>query len=186
MLDKASHPMSETLANLAPALIVATVASALAFLALLISQVPMIRDFGVMLAIGVVVLVAVGIVLPTAVLGIREWKKRSEDRKASIPERIVVWLGGMRAGAAPFLLVASLVLFVAGVAFESSIAIESDPVKWIDQSSQTVDDVGDPGGGHGLLVHPGRAGAGQQRAGPARHRHGLRVLRGRRGRPTRS
>ncbi|MGI9577031.1 MAG: efflux RND transporter permease subunit [Microthrixaceae bacterium] len=142
VLDKASHPMSETLANLAPALIVATVAGALAFLALLISQVPMIRDFGVMLAIGVVVLVIVGIVLPTAVLGIREWKSRSADRKESIPERIVVWLGGMRAGAAPFLLIASVLLFVAGVAFESSIEIESDPVKWIDQSSQTVDDVG--------------------------------------------
>jgi len=34
-----------------------------------------------------------------------------------------------------------VVLFVAGVAFESSISIQSDPVKWIDQSSQTVDDV---------------------------------------------
>jgi len=141
VLDRSSHPMSETLANLAPALIVATVASALAFLALLISQVPMIRDFGLMLAIGVVALVAVGIVLPTSVLGIREWKKQSHDRKPSIAERIVVWLGGLRAGAAPFLLAASVVLFVAGVAFESSISIQSDPVKWIDQSSQTVDDV---------------------------------------------
>ena len=142
VLDKDPHPMAETLANLAPALIVATIAGALAFLALLISQVPMIRDFGVMLAIGVVVLVIVGIVLPTAVLGIREWKKRTKDRENSIPERIVVWLGGMRAGAAPVLLVLSGVFFVAGVAFESSIEIESDPVRWIDQSSQTVKDVG--------------------------------------------
>ncbi len=142
VLDKDPHPMAETLANLAPALIVATIAGALAFLALLISQVPMIRDFGVMLAIGVVVLVIVGIVLPTAILGIREWKKRTKDRENSIPERIVVWLGGMRAGAAPVLLVLSGVLFVAGVAFESSIEIESDPVRWIDQSSQTVKDVG--------------------------------------------
>lgn len=141
VLDKEDHPMSETLSNMVPALIVATIAGALAFLALLISQVPMIRDFGVMLAIGVVALVLVGIVLPTSVLGIREWKRPTEERKASPTETVVVWLGGLRAGAAPVLLVASVLLFVAGVFFESSISIESDPVKWIDQSSQTVADV---------------------------------------------
>lgn len=141
VLDKESHPISETLANLAPALIVATIAGMLAFLALLISQVPMIRDFGVMLAIGVVVLVVVGIVMPSAVLGIREWKSRTAQRGTSIPERIVVWLGGLPAAAALPLLVASVLLFITGVAFESSIRIESDPVRWIDQSSQTVKDV---------------------------------------------
>ena len=141
VLDKPTHPISETLANLAPALIVATVAGMLAFLALLISQVPMIRDFGVMLAVGVMVLVAVGIVLPTAVLGIREWKQRTVQRGTSIPERIVVWLGGLPAKSAVPLLLASVLLFIAGVAFEGSIRIESDPVRWINQSSQTVKDV---------------------------------------------
>lgn len=141
VLDQADHPISQTLANLAPALLVATVAGMLAFLALLISQVPMIRDFGVMLAIGVVILVAVGIVLPAAILGIREWKRPTAKRGTSIPERIVVWLGGLPAASALPLLLASLVLFVAGVTFESSIRIESDPVRWIDQSSQTVKDV---------------------------------------------
>lgn len=141
VLDKETHPMSETLANLSPALIAATISGVLAFLALLISQVPMIRDFGVMLAIGVVVLVIVGIVLPTAILGIREWRRRSTERGASIAERIVVWLGGLPAVSAIPLLIASVALFVVGVAFESSIRIESDPVRWIDQSSQTVADV---------------------------------------------
>ena len=94
-----------------------------------------------MLAIGVVVLVTVGIVLPTAILGIREWKRPTKERGASIAERIVVWLGGLPAVAAVPLLVASVLLFVAGVAFEGSIRIESDPVRWIDQSSQTVKDV---------------------------------------------
>ncbi|MEZ5380760.1 MAG: MMPL family transporter [Microthrixaceae bacterium] len=141
VLAKTDHPMSQSVANLAPALIVATIAGVLAFLALLISQVPMIRDFGVMLAIGVVALVTVGIVLPTSVLGIREWKRPTKERATSIPERIVVWLGGLPAASAVPLLLASVVLFVAGVAFEGSIRIESDPVRWIDQSSQTVKDV---------------------------------------------
>ena len=34
-----------------------------------------------------------------------------------------------------------MLLFIAGVAFEGSIRIESDPVRWINQSSQTVKDV---------------------------------------------
>nr|WP_287393647.1 hypothetical protein [Candidatus Microthrix sp.] len=138
MLDKPTHPISGNACEPAPALIVATVAGMLAFLALLISQVPMIRDFGVMLAVGVMVLVAVGIVLPTAVLGIREWKQRTVQRGTSIPERIVVWLGGLPAKSAVPLLLASVLLFIAGVAFEGSIRIESDPVRWINQSSQTV------------------------------------------------
>lgn len=141
VVARAKHPISESLANLAPALVIATIAGVLAFLALLISQVPMIRDFGVMLAIGVMALVTVGIVLPTAILGIREWKRPSTERKPSLAERIVVWLGGLPSKAAVPLLVASMLLFVAGVAFEGSIRIESDPVRWIDQSSQTVKDV---------------------------------------------
>ncbi|MBV1893735.1 MAG: MMPL family transporter, partial [Ilumatobacteraceae bacterium] len=73
VLDKDDHPISESVANLAPPLITATITGVLAFLALRISKVPMIRDFGVLLAIGVVVLVIVGIVVPAAALGIREW-----------------------------------------------------------------------------------------------------------------
>jgi len=142
VLDKAEHPMSETLANLAPALIVATVAGVVAFLALLISQVPMLRDFGVMLAIGIVVLVAVGIVLPTAVLGIREWKARTAERKESLVERIVVRLGSLPSAAAVPLLIASVLLFIGGVVFEGNMRIESDPVRWVDQDSEAVADIG--------------------------------------------
>ena len=95
MLDEAEHPIAETVANLAPPLIAAALAGVVAFMALQLSLVPMIRDFGVLLAIGIVVLVAVGIVLPTAILGIREWTVPTEKRGASFVERIVVKLGGL-------------------------------------------------------------------------------------------
>lgn len=141
VLDKEEHPISETLANLSPALIVATIAGVVAFLALLISQVPMLRDFGVMLAIGIVVLVVVGIVLPTSILGIREWTARTAERKESIVEKIVVKLGSLPSAAAVPLLVASVVLFIGGALFESNMRIESDPVRWVDQDSQAVADI---------------------------------------------
>ncbi len=141
VLDHAEHPMSETQANLVPALIVATISGVVAFLALQVSQVPMIRDFGVMLAVGIVVLVFVGVVIPTAVLGIREYRVPTGDRGESIVERAVVKLGSLPSKTAVPLVIASIALFIGGIALEGSFKIESDPLRWIDQSSQTVKDV---------------------------------------------
>ncbi len=141
VLDRADHPMAETLSNLAPALIAATIGAVLAFLALRVSQVPMIRDFGVLLAIGVAMLVIAGIVVPSAVLGIREWTTPTGERKDSLVERLVVKLGSLSTTLAIPLIVAAAALFIVGVAIEGNIKIESDPIRWIDQSSPTVTDI---------------------------------------------
>ncbi len=138
VLDKAAHPMSETLANMVPPLIVATIGAILAFLALRISQVPMIRDFGVLLAIGVATLLITGVVIPAASLGIREWTKPTEERGPSLVERLVVWLGSVPSKIGPILVVAAIVLFGIGVAIEGEAEIESDPIRWIDQDSDAV------------------------------------------------
>ena len=141
VLDKEAHPIGETLANLAPPLIVATLTGVLAFLALRISKVPMIRDFGVLLAVGVVVLVAVGIVVPGAALGIREWTRPTVVRPPSVVERIVVWLGGLPTRFGLPIVIGAALLFVGGVLVEGRAKIESDPIKWIDQGSQVVTDI---------------------------------------------
>jgi hydrophobe/amphiphile efflux-3 (HAE3) family protein len=141
VLDKAAHPIAETLANLVPPLIAATITGVLAFLALRISKVPMIRDFGVLLAIGVVVLLVVGIVVPASALGIREWTKPTVERGPSMVERIVVKLGGLPTKFGLPLVIIAAVLFVGGVIAEGSARIESDPIKWIDQDSQVVADI---------------------------------------------
>lgn len=140
-LDKDEHPISETLANVGPALVAATLSAVVAFMALQLSQVPMIRDFGVMLAVGIVALVFCGIVLPTTVLGVREYRSRTPSVKESRVERIVVWLGGLPPKAAVPLVILSALLFVGGVAMEGRFQIESDPVRWINQDTQTVRDL---------------------------------------------
>ncbi len=140
-LDKDTHPISETLANVGPALVAATLSAVVAFMALQISQVPMIRDFGVMLAVGIVALVFCGIVLPTTILGVREYRSRTATVEESWVERIVVWLGGLPRKSALPMVVLSVVLFVAGVALEGQFETESDPVKWINQDTQTVRDL---------------------------------------------
>ena len=141
VIDQDEHPIAETVSNLAPPLIVAAIAGVVAFLALQLSKVPMIRDFGVLLAIGVVVLVTVGIVLPASILGIREWTKPTQVRGDSLVERIVVKLGGLPTAAGIGLVIASMFLFVGGILVEGRTEIESDPVKWIDQDSQVVADI---------------------------------------------
>ncbi len=141
VLDHEEHPIAESVSNLAPPLIAATLAGVVAFLALRLSRVPMIRDFGVLLAIGIGVLVIVGIVLPASILGIREWTKPTTERGPSLVERVVVRLGGLPAKAGLALLIASVFLFIGGVLVEGEARIESDPIEWIDQGSDVVADV---------------------------------------------
>ncbi|MGA9278019.1 MMPL family transporter, partial [Ilumatobacter sp.] len=141
VLDREVHPIAESLANVAPPLIVATITGVIAFLALRISKVPMIRDFGVLLAVGVIVLVIVGIVVPASALGIREWTKPTKERGDSAVERLVVKLGGLPTKFGLPLVVLAAVLFVGGVLVEGQTKIQSDPIKWIDQGSQTVKDL---------------------------------------------
>jgi hypothetical protein len=141
VLDNEAHPIAETLANLAPPLIAATITGIVAFLALQISKVPMIRDFGILLAIGVAVLVSIGIVIPATVLGIREYKKPTKERGESRVERVVVWLGSVPTRWGPALVIAAVALFIGGAVVEGRTKIQSDPVEWIDQGSQTVADV---------------------------------------------
>ena len=66
--------------NLGPALLVVTFDAVFAFLALRFAAVPMIRDFGLLLAVGIVAICICSIVLPISILGIREYKSPTKGR----------------------------------------------------------------------------------------------------------
>ena len=140
--DHVDDPLAETSANMGPPVFVAVFTGVLAFAALRISKVPMIRDFGVLLAAGVVMLGVTGIVV--TLLGLAQAKQRPTRSEASgrpLIERAAVWLGSLPTWVAPPLALLSAALFIAGVAAEGGITIESDPIRWIDQDSQVVQDV---------------------------------------------
>ena len=142
VLDRADNPIQETLANLGPPLVAATLAAVAAFLVMRVSLVPMIRDFGVMLAVGIVIILIVGIVVPTAVLGIREYRARTTSLAELSPvERGIVALGGLPQRFVIPLIIASIGVLVAGIALEDQFEIESDPVRWVNQDTQTVRDI---------------------------------------------
>ena len=103
----------------------------------------MIRDFGVLLAVGIVILVIVGIIVP----GSRARRARAQQTDARASRRacgsssVVVKLGSLPTKVAPIIALVGVGLFVGGVLVESDTKIESDPIKWISQDSDVVKDV---------------------------------------------
>jgi len=143
VLDHEAHPIQRTAVPLVPALLVATAACVVSFLALLLSRVPMIREFGVLLAFGIVVVVLSGIVFTLSSLGYREHRSRTAtgDYTAGALGRLVVWLGSLPTTVVPLFVVASIGIFVAGAAIEDDLQLQTDPEEWANQESQVIADL---------------------------------------------
>ncbi|WP_007511836.1 MULTISPECIES: efflux RND transporter permease subunit [Pseudofrankia] len=142
-LDRADHPVAETLRRLVPSLALATVAAVVAFLALEFSAVPMIRDFGVLLAIGLPVIVIATILLTSTSLAWRERRKPTPARDYTRGPlgRATVALGSLPRAAAIPLVVIAVALFAGGAVTEGNLKVQTDPQKWVNQGSQVVKDL---------------------------------------------
>ncbi|MBN2622784.1 MAG: RND family transporter [Acidimicrobiales bacterium] len=143
VIDRATHPIQEASVNLGPALLVVTFDAIFAFLALRFARVPMIRDFGLLLAIGIGVICLCSILLTLATLGIREYRSPTTGRDFSrgALAKLVVGLGNLpRASAVP-LAVASVLVFAGGIAVESELEIQSDVEEWVNQDTQVIRDI---------------------------------------------
>ncbi len=114
-----------------------------AFLALRFAKVPMIRDFGLLLAVGIAAICLCSIVLPLAILGIREHRSPTtgKDFREGPLGRLVVFLGRVPAAAAIPLALASVVIFFWGIAVEDDLTLQTDPVQWVNQDSQAIKDL---------------------------------------------
>ena len=74
ILARAPHPIQATARNLGPALLVVTFDAVFAFAALLLAKVPMLRQFGWLLIVGIIAVCICSIIAPLAFLGIREFQ----------------------------------------------------------------------------------------------------------------
>jgi len=141
VLSRAEHPIQETARNLCPALLVVTFDAVFAFAALHFAKVPMIRQFGYLLAVGIAVICLASIVIPLATLGIREFKSpttRQPSRRSEKLSTMVVKLGGLPAKVGLPLIVVSLAVFALGILAEPKLQLQTDPVQWVNQDSQVV------------------------------------------------
>lgn len=143
IIDREEHPIQETARNLGPALLVVTFDAVFAFLALRYAKVPMIRDFGLLLAVGIVAICMCSIFVPLAALGIREFKSptKGRDYREGPLGRLVLWLSGLPMKLAPVLIVASIVIFVGGILVEDELTLQTDPIQWVNQDSQVIKDL---------------------------------------------
>ncbi len=143
VIDRSSHPLQEASVNLGPALLVVTFDAIFAFLALRFAKVPMIRDFGLLLAVGIAVICIASIVLPLAALGIREFRSptKGKDFSHGTLAKLVVWLGHLPKATAVPLAVASVLIFAGGILVEDQLKIQSDPEEWVNQDSQVIRDI---------------------------------------------
>jgi hydrophobe/amphiphile efflux-3 (HAE3) family protein len=143
VVDRADHPIQETARNLGPALLVVTFDAIFAFAALRFAKVPMIRDFGLLLAVGIAAICICSIILPLAILGIREFKSptKGRDFREGPLGRLTMRLGSIPASFAVAFAVASVVIFVGGVLVESKLTLQTDPVQWVNQKSQVIKDI---------------------------------------------
>jgi hydrophobe/amphiphile efflux-3 (HAE3) family protein len=143
IVGRSPHPIQETSRKLGPALLVVTFDAVFAFAALRFAQVPMIRAFGLLLAVGIVMICVCSIIVPLAVLGIREHRSptKARDFREGPLGRLVVWLGNLPAKVAPPLAVISVLVFFGGILVEDDLVLQTDPVEWVNQSSQVIEDL---------------------------------------------
>ena len=143
LVDRSDHPIQETARGLCPALLVVTFDAVFAFSALYFAKVPMIRQFGLLLAVGIAVICFASIILPLATLGIREYKSPTKggDYTEGALGRLVVRMGSMPAGAAIPLAIASVLILVGGLSVEDELELQTDPIQWVNQESQTIKDI---------------------------------------------
>ncbi len=143
VVARAAHPIQESARNLGPALLVVTFDAIFAFAALHFAKVPMLRQFGLLLAVGVATICVNSIMGPLAILGIREYRSptKSKDFRSGPLGRLVVWLGGISAKAAIWLAIASIVIFTGGILVENKLTLQTDPIQWVNQHSQVIKDL---------------------------------------------
>ena len=132
-------------ATLGPALLVVTFDAIFAFAALRFAKVPMIRAFGLLLAVGIAVICFASIIIPVAILGIREFKsptsRKTDGFEPGYLGRFTERLGSLPSASAIPLIIASLVIFFGGLAVEDKLTLQTDPIEWVNQKSQTIKDI---------------------------------------------
>ncbi len=103
----------------------------------------MIRQFGLLLAVGIVAICISSIVNPLAILGIREYKRPTVGKTWTdgYLARFVNGLGRLPAGFAIVLMFAAAAIFTGGVLAEESLEIQTDPIRWVNQDTQVIEDI---------------------------------------------
>lgn len=140
-----NNKLKVTITKLAPAVLISLIATSLGLLSLFKSQVPMIQDFGLMLAIGISVafLLALFVLLPVLVTRdkLNNQEKQKKNRKSSVYEK---WMKGLTKRIYkvryPVVIIAVLLAGL-GFYFDQEVGVETDFEKFMPQDSEALADI---------------------------------------------
>ena len=142
----AASALRESLTHIGPAIAVAVLAATLGFLVLHISRVPMVRDFGSMLAVGTAILFLTVLFILNAILFLRD--RRAQEDQADQPltarfrvENVVQTLTRNTVGRVLPIVVVGLFIALIGMLVDSRIPIQTDPERFIPQNSPVLQDL---------------------------------------------
>ena len=143
VVDRAPHPVQSAARGLGPALLVVTLDAVFAFAGMWFAKVPDVRKLGSLLIIGIVAVCVCSIIATLAILGIREYKSptKAKDFSAGRLSRLVVWLGSLSPRVAVPAAILSLLVFFSGLAVEGRLQLQTNPIQWLNPSSQAIKNV---------------------------------------------
>jgi hydrophobe/amphiphile efflux-3 (HAE3) family protein len=137
--------LTSSFAHVVPALAIAVVAAAVGFMALHISRVPMIRDFGSMLAVGITILAVAGVLLPASLLFWRDKTRGQTPQPAPTGrlqvERLVKALTSSTDRRLLPVVAIGVAFILIGLVADRQITIQTDPEKFVPQDSPVLTDL---------------------------------------------
>jgi hydrophobe/amphiphile efflux-3 (HAE3) family protein len=144
-----SHPavaLRRSLVHLGPAITVAVLAATMGFLVLHISRVPMVRDFGSMLAVGTVILFAAILFVLNALLFLHNGGRPGDPTEQRLGarfrvENVVQTLTRNTVGRVLPIVVVGLFIALVGLLVDSHIPVQTDPERFIPQDSRVLKDL---------------------------------------------
>ena len=143
-LDSAERGIEAAFRGVGPALLLALGAACIGFLVLHLSSVPMIRDFGSMLAAGAVMVFVISVALTSGIIYLRERTRlgpRDTPHARFEVERLVGGLTARTVGRlAPIALVA-VVVALGGLYMGRKIPTQTDPEKFVTGDSSVLKDL---------------------------------------------
>ncbi|MCB0973400.1 MAG: RND family transporter [Actinobacteria bacterium] len=141
----AEASLHRTLRSMGPPLFIAILAALGGFMSLQLSEVPMIRQYGIMLAIGVGTLAILAFFVPPAFLAMREKRSptpaRTDFVKDSGIEAINQRLGTLFEKWVMPMAIVCVVITIAGFWADNNFKIQTDPADWAGENTTVVKDL---------------------------------------------
>lgn len=148
--NRAKNSLTKTITKMVPAVFTALVATALGFVALYTSPVPMIQDFGKMLTIGLIISFILGIFFLIPILFVRDHffsnarkkkPKQEKEEKASKMDKILDWITKKTITFRWIIITIAILTAALGIYLDIDADAETDVETFMPQDTQELRDI---------------------------------------------